>query len=74
MSLYADICVQVFVWGIFRRMLYLYNTYHVQCVYFSGIQGSMICVVDRNQILCDVTFSDHIVHCTCMVHGLQLQY
>ena len=30
----------------------------------------MICVVDRNQILCDVTFSDHIVHPTCMVHGL----
>ena len=48
--------------------------YHVKCVYFSGIQGSMICVVDRNQILCDVTFSDHIVHPNCMVHGLQLQY
>ena len=48
--------------------------YHVQCVYFSGIQGSMICVVDRNQILYDVTFSDHIVHPTCMVHGIQLQY
>ena len=31
-------------------------------------------VVDRNQILCDVTFSDHIVHPTCMVDGLQLQY
>ena len=61
-----------FVWEFLRRMIYLYNMYHVQCVYFSGIQGSMICIVDRNQILCDVTFSDHIVHCTCMVHGLQL--
>ena len=32
----------------------------------------MICVGDRNQILCDVTFSDNIVHPTCMVHGIQL--
>ena len=55
-------------------MFYLYNMYHVQCVYFSGIQGSMICVLDRNQILCDVTCLDHIVHVTCMVDGLQLQY
>ena len=37
-------------------------------------QGSMICVVDRHETLCDVTFSDHIVHPTCTVHGLQLQY
>ena len=27
-----------------------------------------------NEILCDVTYSDHIVHLMCMVHGLQLQY
>ena len=62
------------VWKFLWRMFYLYNMFHVQCVYLSGIQGSMICVVDRNQILCDVTFSDHIVHPTCMVDGLQLQY
>ena len=74
-SLFMLIFLYRFLSGNFcRRMLYLYNMFHVQCVYFSGIQGSMICVVDRNQILCDVTFSDHSVHPTCMVHGLQLQY
>ena len=62
MSLYVDIFVWVFVWEFLQRMFYLYNMYHVQCVHFYGIQGSMICVVDRNQVLCDVTFSDHIVH------------
>ena len=56
------------------RMLDLSNTSHVQSVYFSGIQKSMICVVDRNQILFDVTSSDHIVHSTSMVHGIELQY
>ena len=30
----------------------------------------MICVVDRNQILFDVTFSDHTVHSTCIVNGI----
>ena len=73
-SLYVEIFVKCFVWEFLQRMFYLYNMYHVQCVYFSGIQESMICVVDRNQILCDVTCSDHIVHQTCMVLGLQLQY
>ena len=34
----------------------------------------MICVVDRNQILFDVTFSDHIVHSTSMVNGIQLEF
>ena len=63
-----------FVWEFLWRMFYLYNMYYVQCIYLSGIQGSVICVVDRNQILCDVTFWDHIVHPTCMVDGLQLQY
>ena len=56
------------------RMLDLSNTYHVQFVYFSGIQERMICVVDRNQILFDVTSLDHIVHSTSMVHGIELQY
>ena len=70
----VDIFVQVFVWEFLWRMFYLYNMYHVECVYLSGIQGSMICAVDRNQILCDITFWDHIIHPTCMVNGLQLQY
>ena len=73
-SLYVAIFVKFFVWEFLQKMFYLYNMYHVQCVYFSGIQGSMICVVDRHQILCDVICSDHIVLPTCMVHGLQLQY
>ena len=48
----------------------LVNTYHIQSVYFSGIQESVICVVDRNQILFDVTSSDLIVHSTSMVNGI----
>ena len=73
-SLHVDIFVHIFVWQFLMRMLYLSNTYHVQSVYFSGIQESMICVVDRNQILFDVTSSNHIVHSTTMVDGIQLQY
>ena len=53
-SFFSWYFVQVFVWEFLWRMFYLYNMYYVQCVYLSGIQGSMICVVDRNQILCDV--------------------
>ena len=30
----------------------------------------MMCVVDRNQILFDVTSSDHIVHSSSMVNGI----
>ena len=32
----------------------------------------MICVVERHQILFDVTSSDHIVHSSSMVNGIQL--
>ena len=32
----------------------------------------MVCVVDRNQILCDVTCSDHIVHTNCSIDILFL--
>ena len=56
------------------RMLHLSNTYYVQSVYFSGIQESVICVVDRDQIFFDVTSLDHIVHSTSMMHGIELQY
>ena len=50
-SLHVDIFLHMFVWEFLMRMLYLSHTYHVQSVYFSGIQESMICVLDRNQIL-----------------------
>ena len=57
------------------RVLDLSNTYHIQSVYFLGIQESMmICVVDRDQILFDVSSLDHIVDSTSMVHGIELQY
>ena len=68
------IFLHIFVWEFLMRMLDLSNTYHVQSVYFSGIQESMICVVDRNQILFDITSLNHIVHSTSMVHGIELQY
>ena len=64
----------IFLSGEFlRRMFYLWTTYHVNSVYFSGVQES-VCVVDRNQILSDVTSSDHIVHSISMVNRMQLQY
>ena len=39
-----------------------------------GIQESMICVVDRHQILFDVASSDNLVYSTSMVNGIQLEY
>ena len=66
--------LHIFVWAFLMRMLYLQNTYHVQSVYFSGIQESMIYVVDRNQILFDVTSSDHVVHSNSIMNGIQLEY
>ena len=50
-SLFMLIFLYRFCLGISEEDALLLNTYHVQCVYFSGIQESMICVVDRNQIL-----------------------
>ena len=41
------------------------------CIFLRNTGKHDMCSV---VILCDVTFSDHIVHLTCMVHGLQLQY
>ena len=41
---------------------------------FLRYTGKHDMLLDRNQILCDGTCLDHIVHLTCMVDGLQLQY
>ena len=58
-------------WG---GMLYLLHIYHVSSVYFSGVQGSIIRIVHRNQILSDVKYSDHIVTSTGMAIRIKLQY
>ena len=34
----------------------------------------LLIIQERAMTLCDVTYSDYIVHVMCMVHGLQLQY